>query len=148
MSLKIVLIFLLLFLGISAIGGGGLIIVSPSGNLIGDLPLSILDRSPFSNFLMPGIILLLILGIAPCLISVALIKMPKSEFAEKFNLFKDMHWAWSFSIYTAITLIIWIQVETIFIQGVGWLQTFYMLYSIPIIVVAILPQVRTIYKKV
>jgi hypothetical protein len=58
-----------------------------------------------------------------------------------------MHWAWSFCIYVAFALIIWIQVETIFVQGVGWLQTLYMLYAIPIIFVALLPQVRTIYKK-
>lgn len=29
----------------------------------------------------------------------------------------------------------------------GWLQTFYMLYAIPIIITALLPQVRTMYKK-
>jgi hypothetical protein len=63
------------------------------------------------------------------------------------NVFKDMHWSWSFSIYIAFALIIWIQVETVFVQGVGWLQTFYMFYSIPVIIVALLPQVRAIYKK-
>lgn len=47
----------------------------------------------------------------------------------------------------AFALIIWIQVETMFIQGVSWLQTFYMLYAIPIIFVALLPQVRDLYKK-
>ena len=142
-----ILISLLLFLGVSAIGGGLLLIISPSGKLLGGLPLSILEHSPFSNFLIPGIILFFILGLSPCLISIALIKKPLNELAEKFNLFKDMHWAWSFSIYIAFALIIWIQVETIFVQGVGWLQTFYMLYAIPIIVFAILPQVRIIYKK-
>jgi|ERR1035437_3851751 hypothetical protein len=142
-----ILIAMLLFLGLSALGGGSMLIISPSGKLIGGLPLSILEHSPFADFLFPGIILFSILGLAPCLISIALIKKTKSELAEKFNLFKDMHWAWSYSIYIAFALIIWIQVETIFVQGVGWLQTFYMLYAIPLIVVAILPQVRLFYKK-
>lgn len=142
-----ILIALLLFLGLSAIGGGAFLIISPSGKLIGGLPLSILEHSPFSDFLIPGIILFLILGIAPCLISMALIRKPEIKIAEHFNLFKDMYWAWSFSIYVAFALIIWIQVETIFVNGVSWLQTFYMLYAIPIIFVALLPQVRTIYKK-
>lgn len=142
-----ILIAMLLFLGLSALGGGFMLIISPSGKLIGGLPLSILEHSPFADFLFPGIILFSILGLAPCLISIALIKKTKSELAEKFNLFKDMHWAWSYSIYIAFALIIWIQVETIFVQGVGWLQTFYMLYAIPLIVVAILPQVRLFYKK-
>lgn len=138
---------LLAFLGLSAIGGGGALIISPSGKLIGGLPLSILAHSPFNDFLFPGIILFFILGIAPCLISIALIKKPKSELAEKLNLFQDMHWAWTFSIYISFALIIWIQVETIFVQSAGWLQTFYMLYAIPIILVALLPQIRNIYKK-
>ena len=142
-----ILISLLLFLGVSAMGGGFFLIISPSGKLLGGLPLSILEHSPFSDFLIPGIILFLILGFSPCLICLALIKKPANRFAEYFNFFKDMHWAWSYCIYVAFSLIIWIQVETIYVQGVGWLQTLYILYAIPIIFVALLPQVRTIYKK-
>jgi hypothetical protein len=142
-----ILICLLLFLGLSALGGGALLIVSPSGKLLGGLPLSILDHSPFSDFLIPGIILFLVLGLSPCLLAVALIKKPYNRFAEHFNFFKDMYWGWSYSIYIAFALIIWIQVETVVVQSVGWLQTFYMLYAIPIIFVALLPQIRTLYKK-
>lgn len=142
-----ILISLLLFLGISAMGGGAFLIISPSGKLLGGLPLSILDHSPFNDFLIPGIILFMVLGLSPCLLAVALIKKPANRFAEFFNIFKDMYWGWSFSIYVAFALMIWIQVETIFIQGVGWLQTFYMLYAIPIIIVALLPSVKMMYKK-
>jgi hypothetical protein len=138
---------LLAFLGISAIGGGGALIISPSGKLLGGLPLSILEHSPFNDFLIPGIILLLVLGIFTVLIVFALLKKLNFQFAERFNLFSDMYWAWTFSIYIAFALIIWIQVETIYIQGVGWLQTFYMLFSIPMIIVALLPQNRNTYKK-
>lgn len=142
-----ILIALLVFLGISAMSGGAFLVISPSGKLIGGLPLSILEHSPFSNFLIPGLILFFILGLAPCLISFALVKKPINRLAEQFNFFKDMYWAWSFSIYVAFALIIWIQTETIFVQGVGWLQTFYMLYAIPIIFVALLPQIRMEFKK-
>ena len=45
-----ILISLLLFLGLGAIGGGGALIISPSGKLLGGLPLSILANSPFSDF--------------------------------------------------------------------------------------------------
>ena len=144
---KNILISLLAFLGLGAMGGGLCLIISPSGKLVGGLPLSILSHSPFSNFLIPGIILFLVLGLFPCLISFALIKKPENRFAEYLNFFPDMYWAWSYSIYAAFTLIIWIQVETVMIQGVSWLQTFYMLYAIPIIFVALLPEVRGIYKK-
>ncbi len=138
-------LFLLGFLGVSALGGGGLLIISPSGKLSGGLPLSILQNSPFDSFLIPGMILFVILGLVPILIF-ALLKKPASPLAGHLNLFKDMHWSWSYSIYVAFALIVWIQVETIYVQGVGWLQTFYMLLSIPLILVALLPQVRKQYR--
>ncbi|MEP6931150.1 MAG: hypothetical protein ABI850_14105 [Flavobacterium sp.] len=138
---------LLSFLGISAISGGGALIISPSGKLLGGLPLSILENSPFADFLIPGIILFFVLGLSPLLIAVALVKRPFIPFAEYFNLFKDMYWAWTYSIYIAFALIIWIQVETFFIQGVGWLQMFYMLYAIPMLIAALLPQTRNNYAK-
>lgn len=137
---------LLGFLGLSAICGGSALIISPSGKLLGGLPLSILKNSPFTDFLIPGIILLLVLGIAPIFIIAALIKKPISPIAEYFNLFKDMHWAWTFSVYVAFALIIWMQVEAYFIQGVGWLQMFYMLYAIPMLIVSLLPQTRNRYE--
>lgn len=146
-TVRNIYLLLLAFLGLSAIGGGGALIISPTGKLLGGLPLSILDRSPFNDFLVPGIILFVVLGIIPSLLVFALLKKPTSVFADRFNFFKDMHWAWTFSIYVAFALIIWIQVETIYIQGVGWLQTFYILYAIPLILVALLPQVRNLYKK-
>jgi hypothetical protein len=142
-----ILVCLLSFLGISALGGGLFLIISPSGKLIGGLPLSILKNSPFQDFLIPGIILFLVIGIVPLLTAIALIKKPMSVFAEKLNVFKDLHWSWSFSIYVAFALIIWIQVESIFVQSVGWLQTFYLLYALPIIIIALLPKVRLKYKK-
>ncbi|WP_428659916.1 hypothetical protein [Runella sp.] len=138
---------LLSFLGISALSGGVALILSPSGKLLGGLPLSILRNSPFHDFLIPGTILFFVLGLIPCLIVFALLKKRKNKVGEYFNFFKDMHWAWSFSIYVAFALIIWIQVETIFIQAVGWLQTFYMFLSIVLIFFALLPQVRDFYKK-
>ena len=140
-------LFLLAFLGLSATGGGGALIISPSGKLLGGLPLSILENSPFNNFLIPGIILFVVIGLFPALLVFALLKKPTSPLAERFNFFTDMHWAWTFSIYAAFALIIWIQVETIYVQGVGWLQTFYMLFAIPLIFVGLLPQVRNLYKK-
>ncbi len=138
---------LLAFLGIGALGGGGALIISPSGELLGGLPLSILERSPFSDFLLPGILLFVVLGVFPCLLVVALLKKTECRIAESLNAYKDMYWAWTFSIYIAFALIIWIQVETIYVQGVGWLQTFYMFLAIPIVFVALLPQVRRLYKK-
>jgi len=43
----------LAILGLGAVFGGGVLIISPSGQLFG-MPLSLLDHSPFNNFLVPA----------------------------------------------------------------------------------------------
>lgn len=141
-----ILIFLLGFLAVGAAGGGIVLILSPSGDMI-KMPVSIIAGSPFTSFLIPGIILFLVLGIAPVILIYALVKKPEWRFAGVLNFFPDMHWAWSYCIYIAFGLIIWIQVEMIFLQSVQWLHTFYMFYAIAILFTALLPAVRTAYRK-
>lgn len=135
------------FLALGAIGGGIVLIISPDGELLG-LPLSKFKNIPFTSYSIPGIILFSILGVIPSLLIIALLKKPESKIAEQINIFKDMHWSWTYSIYIAFTLIGWIHIELIFLQGVvHWLQTFYMFYAILIIIIALLPQMRYLYKK-
>jgi hypothetical protein len=145
-STRIILLILLAFLGIGAVFGGAVLIVSPSGKLLG-MPLSLLDKSPFSDFLIPGLILFVVLGLVPCGLVFALLKKPVSAMAEQLNFFSDMHWAWTGSIYVAFALIIWIQVELFFLQSVHWSHMVYMVWAIAILFVALLPGVRGLYKK-
>ena len=141
-----VLLFLLGFLGLGALGGGGMLSISPSGQLLG-MPLSLLAGSPFHDFLVPGLLLFSVLGVAPCLLVVALLKKPASPLAERFNFSPDMHWAWTGSIYVAFALIIWLQMEMMFLNAVNWLHTFYMFLAVAILLVALLPQIRGLYKQ-
>ena len=146
MPARNILLSLLGSLGLGEIFGDAVLIISQYGKLFG-MPLSLLRASPFNNFLIPGIILFTALGVIPILTMVALIKRPVNSLAEKFNLFRDMHWAWTFSIYTAFALIIWIQVEMYFLQAVHWSHNLYMFIALSIIFVALLPQVRNLYKE-
>lgn len=141
-----VLLFLLVFLGLGAIGGGGALVISPEGELLG-MPLSLLEHSPFSSFLVPGIILFAVLGIAPLLVAIALVRKPEYRFAERFNACADMHWAWAYCLYIAFALMIWIQVQMVFLRAVHWLHTLYMFFGLAILLVALLPQVRNRYTK-
>ena len=138
---------LLGLLSIGAIGGGTILIISPSGELLG-IPLSEYKNLPFNSYLIPGIILFILLGIIPALLIIAMIKKPTSKIAEQLNLFSDMHWSWTFSIYIAFALIGWIHIQLIFLQGVvHWLHTFYMFYAILMLIVALLPRMRQLYQK-
>ncbi len=140
------LIFLLAILGAGAIFGGIVFIISPSGKLFG-MPVSILQYSPFNNFLIPGIILFSVLGLIPAGLALALIRRPKNKYAGLLNLYPDMYWAWTYCIYIAFALIIWIQFEMIFLRAVHWSHTLYIFFAIAILFVALLPQVRSQYKK-
>lgn len=134
------------FLGLGAIGGGGALILSPSGEWL-EMPLYILNDTPFTNFLIPGIILFTLLGVAPILLLFALRKKPASPLAERINIFSDMHWTWSFCIYIALILMGWIQIQMAFLRSVVWLHTFYMFLAMALVVLALLPQVRDLYKQ-
>jgi hypothetical protein len=141
-----ILLTLLALLGAGAIFGGSVLIISPSGKLFG-MPLSMLDNSPFKNFLIPGLVLFSVLGLVPIGLIFALIKRPEYKFAELFNFYKDMYWAWTYCIYVAFALIIWIQIEMTFLRAVHWSHTLYMFFAVAILFIALLPQVRNLYKK-
>jgi hypothetical protein len=149
MKTKASLYTLILLLGLLAVGaifGGGALIISPSGELL-KMPLSNLGASPFKDFLIPGIILISILGIVPGFLIFALLKQPKCKICESLNFFKDMHWAWSFCVYVAFALVIWIHVEVIFLHTVIWVHTFYIIFALIMLFITLLPPIRKLYKK-
>ena len=143
--LRNILIGILAFLGIGALYGGGALILSPSGSLL-HMPLSMIKNSPFPDYLIPGIYLFTFLGVGPCLLAFALIRKPDLKLARHINLFTDMHWTWSFTIYTGMILILWLQLEMMFINAVHWFHTFYMFLAVAILLIALLPQVRNLYR--
>ena len=51
-----------LFIALGALGGGWGLITAPDGSNLG-MPLSMLEHSPFPDFLIPGWILLTVLGL-------------------------------------------------------------------------------------
>jgi hypothetical protein len=105
-----VLIFLLVFLGLNAAVAGASFIIAPDGHLI-QMPLSNLKNSPFSNFLVPGILLFLFVGVFPLLVAYCLWKLPAWEWPEALNPFKRKHWSWAGSQAAGVAAMIWIIVQ-------------------------------------
>lgn len=141
------LILLHLLLGIGAVFGGMVLIIDPSGELI-KMPITLLGNSPFNSFLIPGIILLVVLGVLPLIVSFALVTKRQLKIANRLNLFADMHWAWTYSIYISFALIIWITIETFFIQHVAIIHVVYIFLGLTIQAVTILPSVKKYYLQV
>lgn len=59
--IKIIVILMLLFNGIGAFYGGLSLITDPTGSKL-QLPLSYLENTPFRDYLIPGIVLLIVNG--------------------------------------------------------------------------------------
>lgn len=140
------LIFLIFFQGVSGLFGGLGLITDPSGEQL-QMPLTFLEGTPFSNYIIPGIILFLILGCFPVLVGFGLFRQPDWEWAEQLNVYRDQHWAWTFSLYTAIALIIWIDVQIMMIGYGHFIQSFYAFLGAGILIVALLPPVKRNYAR-
>lgn len=87
---------LIFFQGISGLFGGGALVLDPSGEVL-QMPLSLLEGSPFNTYLVPGVILLLVLGVFPLIVF--------------YGLWKRKTWSWTGAFLVSIALIIWIGVE-------------------------------------
>jgi len=98
-SIYLLIIFVLLQ-GISGLLGGISLIIDPSGGQIG-LPVNWLEGSPFENFLIPGIILLTVLGVFPLITTMGLISGTRKALIS--------------SRLIGYALLIWIGVEVIII---------------------------------
>ena len=66
-------LILLIFNGISAVGGGLGLIVEPGGESF-QMPRSLLEHTPFHNFLIPGIILLTMNGLLSLTIAILVLR--------------------------------------------------------------------------
>ncbi|WP_245922632.1 hypothetical protein [Alkalicoccus saliphilus] len=142
---KLLLVFHLLLAAGAFFGGGGLVI-DPSGNLL-LLPLSFLDRSPFSSYLVPGVMLIVLFGFIPLITVWGFIRRPSWKAPEIINLFKEKHWAWSVSLYTGFALVIWIIVQTYFFQQVLVIHLACAGLGLLIQAVTVLPQVQSWFEK-
>lgn len=139
------LIILLGFLAIGALFGGLAFVIRPDGSIY-QLPVELLANSPFKDYMLPGIILLILFGIFPVLVIYGLIKKPENKYLNKLNLINDYHYSWTFAVYTGIALIIWINIQTLILNAVDILHTIYSTLGIFIICIALLPQTRKHYK--
>ena len=130
-------------LGLGAVIGGFMLILDPSGKLL-NMPVSLLERSP-SDFLIPGMILLLVLGLCPIVICMALLRRIHWTLVEKLNLYPKLYWAWTFSLYTGYALLIWIIVQVYIIQTVSLIHLFYFALGLGIQMVTLLPDIQRRY---
>jgi len=121
-----ILLALLVVQAIGAIGGGGVLVISPDGDLM-QMPVSQLEGSPFDSFLVPGLILLIVLGILPLVAAI--------------GVWFGQTWAWWLAGVVGCGLVIWITVEMMIIDY-HWLMPTYGAMGLAIILAALPRSVR------
>jgi menaquinone-dependent protoporphyrinogen oxidase len=109
------------FVGVTAIGGGATLALRPDGSLM-EAPMSMLRHSPFESFLVPGLLLLLVIGIGS-LVAGALIA-------------RQHHYAPHAAFFAGSALLVWIVTEMIMLRSHHWLQVGYLTAAIVILVEA------------
>ena len=137
------LFFLLLFVSLNALAAGWAMITMPDGSVM-HLTESRLSDSPFSNYLLPGVILFLFNGVFPMATLYGLIKKPDWSWAGGFNIYPDKHWSWACSLYSGVILIVWTTVQ-MFMVSYFWLQPAFVGVGLLIIIFTLLPRVMRFY---
>lgn len=143
---SILLATLQLFLAFGALGGGAALMIDPGGELIA-MPLSYLEHSPFRDYFVPGLMLFCVFGVLPAMIGVSLLRRRDWRLAERLNLFADMHWSWTFALYSGFALIVWIAVQAYLFRSYEIIHLFYTALGLVIQLIALLPAVRRKYKR-
>jgi hypothetical protein len=122
-------VFLNLLLGVGALAGGMALVAGPTGQII-PLSVSSLAGSPFHDYFIPGLILFVVLGLAPFVVAILA--------------WRGNPWAPLLTVGIALTLLIWLAVEVaivgyssdpplqpiylgiavlMMLDGIGWLRS-------------------------
>jgi len=101
------LVVVTVFNALSAVAGG--IAILATGGL--GMPISMLASGPFDSFVVPGLILLIVVGGTQAASATLLLARAESSLA--------------WSAVAGFGMIIWIFVETGIIAGISWLQVVY-----------------------
>ena len=107
--MKKLLIFLHAFVGIGALFGGGGAVLNPNAPM--GISVDVLKNSPFNNFLIPGIILLVAIGFGNIFAAVVL------------------YYEYKYSLYIShlmgLVLVGWIVVQCIMMRNINILHVLY-----------------------
>ena len=100
-----------LFIGVGAVAGGLGLIMEPNGANLG-MPLEMLNRSPFSDFLIPGIVLLIVNGLG--------------SIVGGYFSFRRLRYAAEIAMTLGAFLVAWILIQVYWIYAFHWLHALYL----------------------
>ena len=140
-----ILIFWLVFLAFGGLYGGIAMLLDPSGGLL--QMTEVLLLLPVSNYVLPGLFLLFIMGLLPLFLIYGLLARPNWAWLESFFRQIEYHWAWIGTVILGVVLAIWLIIEGVMI-GFKWaIQYVTAVNGLFILFFVFFPSVRKFYKK-
>lgn len=103
------------FIGLGALGGGFMLVRDPSGSAL-ELPMSLLEGSPFPDFLIPGMFLFAVNGVG------SMIGAGLS--------FTRRRYAQEIAIVLGAILVAWIVIQVVIISSFHWLHVLYFILGV------------------
>ena len=99
------------FIGLGAVGGGLALMLEPSGANLG-IPLDTLKNSPFSTYLVPGVVLLAVNGLG------SLVGATAS--------FTRHRYSGDIAVALGVFLVVWITLQIFWFVAFHWLHALYL----------------------
>jgi hypothetical protein len=140
-----ILVIVLISLSLGGFSGGIPMLLDPVSGGYLDFE-ELLPLLPVSNFILPGIFLIVYMGLIPLLLVYGLIAKPDWLFFDKLFNWSGHHWSWTGTVIFSIGIGIWLGYE-------GWLVGWWPITTITavqgglILLLALVPPVRRFYKE-
>jgi hypothetical protein len=139
------LLFFMLLLSLGGFYGGIVFLLDPSGVLMQMDP-AVLPLLPVPDYTLPGLFLLLVMGIAPAVLLYGLLKTPEWGWTKPFVGWSGRHWSWTGTFYLGVVLALWLIVEGWLIGFSAPVQFVTAFISLAILLVTLTPPVRRCYQ--
>lgn len=140
----IALIVCTMALGIGGMVGGIVFLIDPSGAELG-LDTDLLDGTPISDYVLPGLFILVAFGLVPFVVAYGLARRPHWAPFDWIERKTGDHWSWLGVVVLALALMVWIAVEIAYIGVEAPIQVVCGGLGLVMLVLAMLPQVRRFY---
>ena len=130
---------------VTGFDGGLSFVTDPTGASLG-AKLSWLDRSPVSDFLLPGLFLLVMYGIGGSVLMAGVVWRHSPGPLDRLDRTLGHHWAWVGSIAFGAVLVLWIAYELLVMPEWMFLQPMLIAIGLAIAGLPFLPSMRRWYE--
>jgi len=139
------LIIVLISFALGGFSGGVPMLADPANG--GYLQFAdLLPLLPVTNLIMPGLFLLIVMGLFPLFLVYALIARPEWTWLDRSFQWSKHHWAWTGTLILVAIIAIWLAYEA---RLIGWfpITTLPAIQGILILLLAVVPNVRKFYAR-